>query len=121
MGLLDIIGTSWDDPKTMAALQLAGGLLGGQGNTMQRLAGGLNAYGASTWGQFFIYQGFNERCGWMHTTSAVDGIDRYLETVVKKGDGYVYKYGSEERPVASSVIKVPYKTDKGMADRSFTV
>jgi hypothetical protein len=47
MGLLDMFGTSWDDPKTMAALQLAGGLLGGQGNTMQRLAGGLNAYGAT--------------------------------------------------------------------------
>lgn len=47
MGLLDILGTSWDDPKTMAALQLAGGLLGGQGNTMQRLALGLNAYGAT--------------------------------------------------------------------------
>jgi len=28
---------------------------------------GLNAYGAVTWGQFFIYQGFNESCGWMHT------------------------------------------------------
>lgn len=47
MGLLDILGTSWEDPKTMAALQLASGLLGGQGNTMQRLAGGLNAYGAT--------------------------------------------------------------------------
>lgn len=48
MGLLDnVLGTSWDDPKTMAALQLAGGLLGGQGNTMQRLALGLNAYGAT--------------------------------------------------------------------------
>jgi len=47
MGLLSMFGTSWDDPKTMAALQLAGGLLGGQGNTMQRLAGGLNAYGAT--------------------------------------------------------------------------
>jgi hypothetical protein len=29
---------------------------------------GLNAYGAVTWGQFFIYQGFNENCGWMHTS-----------------------------------------------------
>ena len=28
---------------------------------------GLNAYGAATWGQFFIYQGFNEHAGWMHT------------------------------------------------------
>ena len=41
---------------------------------------GLNAYGASTWGQFFIYQGFNETAGWMHTTSGVDNIDEYLET-----------------------------------------
>src|SRR5262245_17297736 len=54
---------------------------------------GLNAYGATTWGLFFIYQGFNERCGWMHTSSAVDAIDRYLETVVKKGDSFYYKYG----------------------------
>ena len=82
---------------------------------------GLNAYGAATWGQFFIYQGFNERAGWMHTTSAVDDIDLYLETVVKKGDRFYYKYGSEERPFATSVITVPYKTDKGMAEKTFTV
>lgn len=81
---------------------------------------GLNAYGAATWGQFFLYQGFNERCGWMHTTSAVDAVDRYLETIVKKGDGYFYKYGNEERPVTASVIKVPYKTDQGMAEKTFT-
>ena len=47
---------------------------------------GLNAYGAVTWGQFFIYQGFNDRAGWMHTSSGVDAIDEYLETVTKKGD-----------------------------------
>ena len=82
---------------------------------------GLNAYGASTWGQFFIYQGFNEHCGWMHTSSAVDAIDEYLETVQKTGDKYYYKYGKEERPVTTSVIKVPYKTDKGIAERTFTV
>jgi acyl-homoserine-lactone acylase len=82
---------------------------------------GLNAYGAVTWGQFFIYQGFNERCGWMHTSSAVDAIDEYLETVVKKDDRFYYKYGNEERAVMTSVIKVPYKTDKGMAEKTFTV
>jgi acyl-homoserine-lactone acylase len=81
---------------------------------------GLNAYGAATWGQFFIYQGFNERCGWMHTSSAVDSIDRYLETVVKKGDHFYYKYGNEERPVTMTLIKIPYKTDKGMAEKTFT-
>ncbi len=60
---------------------------------------GLNAYGAATWGQFFIYQGFNDHAGWMHTSSGVDAVDEYLETVTKKGDGYFYKYGNEERPV----------------------
>jgi len=82
---------------------------------------GLNAYGAVTWGQFFIYQGFNDRAGWMHTTSGVDAIDEYLETVSKKGTGFVYKYGAEERPVMASTITVPYKTDHGMAEKKFTV
>ena len=40
---------------------------------------GLNAYGAVTWGQFFVYQGFNESAGWMHTSSSVDNIDEFLE------------------------------------------
>ena len=35
---------------------------------------GLNAYGAVTWGQFFIYQGFNDAAGWMHTTSGVNDL-----------------------------------------------
>jgi acyl-homoserine-lactone acylase len=82
---------------------------------------GLNAYGASTWGQFFIYQGFNHRAGWMHTSSGVDAVDEYLETVEKQGDRYFYKYGAEQRPVEVSVITVPYKTDKGIAEKKFTV
>jgi len=82
---------------------------------------GLNAYGASTWGQFFIYQGFNERAGWMHTSSSVDNIDEYLETVTKNGDGYTYKYGTEQRPVTVKKITVPYKTATGMASKEFTV
>ena len=52
---------------------------------------GLNAYGAVTWGQFFVYQGFNDKAGWMHTTSNVDDWDEYTETVVQKGDKYFYK------------------------------
>ena len=82
---------------------------------------GLNAYGALTWGQFFVYQGFNDRAGWMHTTSGVDDADEYLETVSKKGDGYVYKYGSAERPLIATKILVPYRTATGMAKREFTV
>ena len=44
---------------------------------------GLNVYGAVTWGQFFIYQGFNENCGWMHTSSNVDVADMYAEKIVQ--------------------------------------
>src|SRR5262249_20871949 len=75
---------------------------------------GLNAYGAATWGQFFIYQGFNDRIGWMHTSSGVDATDEYLEAVTKKGSGFVYKYGNEERPVLATQITIPYKTGHGM-------
>jgi acyl-homoserine lactone acylase PvdQ len=81
---------------------------------------GLNAYGAVTWGQFFIYQGFNERAGWMHTSSGVDAVDEYLETVAQKGGRFFYKYGSEERPVTAVEIAVPYHTAGGMAEKKFT-
>jgi acyl-homoserine-lactone acylase len=82
---------------------------------------GLNAYGAVTWGQFFVYQGFNERAGWMHTSSSVDNIDEFLETVVKKGDRFYYKYGAEERPLLTTTVTVPFRTDTGMASRQFTI
>jgi acyl-homoserine lactone acylase PvdQ len=82
---------------------------------------GLNAYGAITWGQFFIYQGFNDRTGWMHTSSSVDNIDEYAETIVKKGDAVFYKHGSEERPVTVRKIVVPYKSGTGLAQKEFTV
>jgi acyl-homoserine lactone acylase PvdQ len=42
---------------------------------------GLNTYGAVTWGQFFVYQGFNAHCGWMHTSSLADVADLYAEKV----------------------------------------
>ncbi|HLH40046.1 MAG TPA: acylase [Bryobacteraceae bacterium] len=81
---------------------------------------GLNAYGAVTWGQFFVYQGFNNRVGWMHTSSGVDAIDEYLETVSKKGDQYFYQYGNTERPMRTREITVRYKTSSGMAEKKFT-
>ena len=66
---------------------------------------GLNAYGAVTWGQFFIYQGFNATAGWMHTSSGVDNIDEFLEN----------------QPQGSRKITVPYKTGSGVARKTFTV
>lgn len=83
---------------------------------------GLNAYGAVTWGQFFIYQGFNERAGWMHTSSGVDQMDEYLETVVKRGDHFYYKYGTGERPVTATEVAVRFWTAQGgLGERKFTV
>jgi acyl-homoserine-lactone acylase len=82
---------------------------------------GLNTYGAVTWGQFFVYQGFNDRTGWMHTSSGVDAVDEYAETVVKKGDAYFYRYGTEERSMIATKISIPYKTQNGIAKKEFTV
>jgi acyl-homoserine-lactone acylase len=82
---------------------------------------GLDAYGAVTWGQFFVYQGFNDRVGWMHTSSGVDAVDEYLETVTTQGDRFFYRYGAGDRPVATKVITVRYKTAAGMAAKTFTV
>jgi acyl-homoserine-lactone acylase len=82
---------------------------------------GLDAYGAVTWGQFFIYQGFNERVGWMHTSTGADAVDEYAESIVKKGDRLYYRYGKELRPVVTSRIEVPYRTDAGMATKQLTV
>ena len=82
---------------------------------------GLNAYGAVTWGQFFVYQGFNDRVGWMHTSSGVDNIDEYAETVTRKDSTYYYRYGKEDVPLTASRITVPYKSADGMASKVFTV
>lgn len=81
---------------------------------------GLNAYGAVTWGQFFIYQGFNERLGWMHTSGGGDVIDEYLETVAPKGKGFSYAYGSGSRTVTAKTIRLPYKTASGMSEKVVT-
>jgi acyl-homoserine-lactone acylase len=83
---------------------------------------GLNVYGALTWGQFFVYQGFNETAGWMHTSSGADNIDEFLETVTRVGDALVYTYGDEQRPLTTRQVTIRYRTADGtLADSSFTV
>ncbi len=81
---------------------------------------GLNAYGAVTWGQFFIYQGFNENTGWMHTSSGADFIDEYLETVEKRADGYYYKHGDTWKKLREREITLAYKADKGQKSKTVT-
>lgn len=82
---------------------------------------GLNDYGAVTWGQFFVYQGFNDRAGWMHSSTGADNIDEYLETMSKRGDHFVYRYGNAERPVLDEKAVVRYKTPQGMSQKDFTI
>ncbi|HET6631294.1 MAG TPA: penicillin acylase family protein [Rhodanobacteraceae bacterium] len=82
---------------------------------------GLNAYGASTWGQFFIYQGFNEHIGWMHTSTGVDAVDEFAETVKKQDGRFVYRFGDKWLPVKSREIAIRYRADDGsLKTRSFT-
>jgi acyl-homoserine-lactone acylase len=81
---------------------------------------GLNAYGAATWGQFFIYQGFNEHAGWMHTSSGVDSVDEFAETIQRKDGRLFYRYGNALRPVETRTVTVAYRRPDGsMASRSF--
>lgn len=70
---------------------------------------GLNVYGAVTWGQFFIYQGFNEHCGWMHTSSAVDIADLYAEKISGKDGNWKYSYDGKQLPVKQKNITIYFK------------
>jgi acyl-homoserine lactone acylase PvdQ len=81
---------------------------------------GLNAYGAVTWGQFFIYQGFNPYCGWMHTSTYADAVDEYLETVSRKGKAVFYKHGSTTKPFKQRDITLKYKTATGKGEKTIT-
>ncbi|MCW3073127.1 MAG: acylase [Flaviaesturariibacter sp.] len=70
---------------------------------------GLNVYGAVTWGNFFVYQGFNEHCGWMHTSSYADVADVYEEKITKKGDSLFYEYNGQLLPVKTKPLSIRYK------------
>ena len=80
---------------------------------------GLNAYGATTWGQFFIYQGFNEHTGWMHTSTYADFIDQFVEDVFEQDGTLYYTYGNEKRAVEVSSVTLKYKDGEGMSSRTF--
>ncbi|MBB4613577.1 penicillin acylase family protein [Novosphingobium taihuense] len=74
---------------------------------------GLHAYGASTWGQFFIYQGFNENLGWMHTTSGADNVDEFVEVVSRKSGKWFYKRGNVLKPFAEKPVILRYRRPDG--------
>ncbi|MGB6151021.1 MAG: penicillin acylase family protein, partial [Pricia sp.] len=80
---------------------------------------GLNAYGAVTWGQFFVYQGFNEKTGWMHTSTYTDIIDEFKETLINLDGKLMYQYGEELRPVKTSEIILKYKDGDETKEKIF--
>ncbi len=87
-----------------------------------RSAEGLAVYGASTWGQFFVYQGFNDHLGWMHTSSGVDSIDEFALDVRREDDGsFSWRDGTQWRPFEARAVMLRYvRADGSMASRSFT-
>ena len=82
---------------------------------------GLNAYGAVTWGQFFVYQGFNEKTGWMHTSTYTDVIDEFKETIEESDNGLVYRYGDDWRPVETDTVVLQYQTEQGVEKRAMPI
>ena len=82
---------------------------------------GLNAYGAVTWGQFFVYQGFNEKTGWMHTSTYTDIKDDFIETIIETDKGYNYKYGNELRPVKAIKQTLKYLVNGVKKEKEFTM
>lgn len=82
---------------------------------------GLNAYGAVTWGQFFVYQGFNENCGWMHTSTYADAVDEFLETVARRGDSVLYKHDGKWKNAGQREITLTFISKGKKETRSFKV
>ncbi len=78
---------------------------------------GLNAYGAITWGQFFVFQGFNENCGWMHTSSLADAADLYQEDVIRRNDSIFYKYEGSLKKMTQRQLNLKYKKNNVIQSR----
>jgi acyl-homoserine-lactone acylase len=81
---------------------------------------GLNVYGAVTWGQFFVYQGFNRHCGWMHTSSNADVGDLYAEKVIKKEGKWYYEYDGGLRPVTTRKLTLNIKKGDKTEQKTIT-
>lgn len=82
---------------------------------------GLNAYGAVTWGQFFVYQGFNEKTGWMHTSTYTDVMDEFKEKIINSKGKLWYQYGEDLRPVEESEVTLKYKEGNTVKEETFPI
>lgn len=81
---------------------------------------GLNAYGAVTWGQFFVFQGFNESCGWMHTSSMADADDLYEDELIEKDKVLYTLYDGTMKPVVQKQIAFSLKKEGRNSQHNLT-
>ena len=81
---------------------------------------GLNVYGAVTWGQFFVYQGFNQHCGWMHTSSNADVGDLYAEKVTQKDGKWYYEYDGKLKHISERKLVLKINNGTSTAQRVIT-
>ncbi len=81
---------------------------------------GLNAYGAVTWGQMFVYQGFNEFCGWMHTSCNVDVADVYAEKISTKNGKMFYEFDKKMLPIKQKKISINYLENGVLKSKTIT-
>jgi acyl-homoserine-lactone acylase len=81
---------------------------------------GLNAYGAVTWGTFFVFQGFNQYCGWMHTSGEADVADLFTEKTVQQGNALYTQYDDKLMPVTTKTVTIRYKKENGFGEQTFT-
>jgi acyl-homoserine-lactone acylase len=82
---------------------------------------GLDVYGAVTWGQFFVYQGFNEHLGFMHTSSDADAADLYAEKIIKQNGKYFYEYDGKLRPVQEKNETISFRKGDSIFTKTFIV
>jgi acyl-homoserine-lactone acylase len=82
---------------------------------------GLNTYGAVTWGQFFVYQGFNAYCGWMHTSSNADVADVFYETLKEENGKTYYKSGDKWLLIKEKTITLKCLFEGKLENKNFKV
>ena len=68
-----------------------------------------------------VISGFNEKTGWMHTTTGTDVIDEFIENVEKSNDVITYKYGKENRIVEEIDILLNFKKGDSKQEKIFTI
>ena len=81
---------------------------------------GLNVYGAVTWGTFFVFQGFNENCGWMHTSGITDVADLFIEQTINSRGSLFTKYDNKLIPVKTKPVTIRIKKGNDFEEQRFS-